>query len=395
MRILVHDYAGHPFQVQLSRQLARRGHQVRHAYCASTLTPQGSMVVRDDDPDTLEFCRLDLGEMIPKFGYWKRFRLEHRYGRLIEDAFNEFRPDVVLSGNTPTLPQYHLTRLCKRNGVRHVFWVQDIYGLAAYKLLKRRLPVVGHAVGQFFVHLDKKTARWSDALVVITKDFVPVFSRWGIDEDRIHVIHNWSVLEELPTKPRDNAWASEQQLGSGPRVVYTGTLAMKHNPALLLELAAALDRRGSGEMVVVSQGPGADWLQREVEARGVKSLRCLGFQPFEAMAEVLGSSDLLVAILEPDAGVFSVPSKVLSYLCAGRAILGAMPLENLSARIIADQGAGAVVPPDDVQGFIREAEALLDSPERQQACGRAARAYAEEHFDIETITTRFEEALKP
>ncbi len=29
MKILVHDYAGHPFQVQLSRALAQRGHQVR------------------------------------------------------------------------------------------------------------------------------------------------------------------------------------------------------------------------------------------------------------------------------------------------------------------------------------------------------------------------------
>ena len=38
MRILVHDYAGHPFQVQLSRALAQRGHDVLHAYCASLQT---------------------------------------------------------------------------------------------------------------------------------------------------------------------------------------------------------------------------------------------------------------------------------------------------------------------------------------------------------------------
>jgi len=31
MRLLIHDYAGHPFQVQLSRELARRGHSVTHA----------------------------------------------------------------------------------------------------------------------------------------------------------------------------------------------------------------------------------------------------------------------------------------------------------------------------------------------------------------------------
>ena len=36
MKIIVHDYAGHPFQVQLSRRLASRGHEVLHLYCAST-----------------------------------------------------------------------------------------------------------------------------------------------------------------------------------------------------------------------------------------------------------------------------------------------------------------------------------------------------------------------
>ena len=45
----------------------------------------------------------------------------------------------------------------------------------------------------------------------------------------------------------------------------------------------------------------------------MKSLRFMGFQPFEALPDVLGSADVLVAILEADAGVFSVPSKVLSY----------------------------------------------------------------------------------
>jgi hypothetical protein len=32
MRILISDYSGHPFQVQLSRELARRGHGVTHSY---------------------------------------------------------------------------------------------------------------------------------------------------------------------------------------------------------------------------------------------------------------------------------------------------------------------------------------------------------------------------
>ena len=63
-------------------------------------------------------------------------------------------------------------------------------------------------------------------------------------------------------------------------------------------------------------------------AKACGSLRCLGFQPFEVLPDVLGSADVLVAILEPDAGVFSVPSKVLSYFCAGRPVLLAVPVKT-------------------------------------------------------------------
>ena len=41
MRILVNDYAGHPFQLQLSRSLARDGHTVLHTYFGAYQTPKG------------------------------------------------------------------------------------------------------------------------------------------------------------------------------------------------------------------------------------------------------------------------------------------------------------------------------------------------------------------
>jgi glycosyltransferase involved in cell wall biosynthesis len=393
MRILVHDYVGHPFQVQLSRALAARGHQVLHAYNGSFQTPRGALVKRPGDAAGFGVGPINLPQEVPKTGFVKRFQLESIYGRLLERLAAEFRPDVVLSANTPSIPQRRLVRWCRKSKVRHVFWVQDVYGVAAYRLLKQKLPVVGAAVGKYFIHLDKASARQSDALVVITEDFRPLYESWGVPSDRIHVIHNWSVLEELPPRPRENDWSRANGLKSGPRLLYTGTLAMKHNPALLLELAKLCDERGDGEMIVVSEGIGVDWLRKAAAEQGVRSLRTMGFQPFEQLADCLGSADVLTAILEPDAGVFSVPSKVLSYLCAGRALLGAMPKENLAARIIADEGAGVVVAPDDLAGFRRAGAALLDDPQRMADCSAAARRYAEANFDIERIADRFSQVL--
>jgi colanic acid biosynthesis glycosyl transferase WcaI len=394
MRILVHDYAGHPFQVQLSRCLAGRSHEVLHAYCGSTHTPRGSLQKRPSDSERFNVRALDLGGVIPKTGYWRRFRMEAEYGNLLVEACRDFKPEVVLSANTPSLPQKRLARHCRQHGIRHVFWVQDIYGIAAYNLLKRKLPIIGSAVGRYFISLDRASARLSDAIVVITEDFRPTFENWGIDPARIYAIHNWSVLDELPLRPRDNDWSREHHLSAGPRFLYSGTLAMKHNPSLLLELAKLLDSRGDGRMIVVSEGAGVRWLAREAHAANVRSLTFFPFQPFERMADVLGSADVQVAVLEPDAGIFSVPSKVLSYMCAGRAILGVMPGQNLAARLVVENNAGRVVEPADLPGLRRSAEELLDSPSLREACGAAARRYAELHFDIDRITDQFEQVLR-
>jgi glycosyltransferase involved in cell wall biosynthesis len=393
MKLLLHDYAGHPFQVQLSRELARRGHEVLHVYCESTHTPRGELLRRDDDPPGFRVRGIALSQTIPKTNFVRRFRLEADYAQRLVAECAAFGPEVVLSANTPSIPQYRLASWCQRHGARHVFWMQDMYGLAAYRLLGRRLPVLGHLIGKYFIALDKRSARLSDAIVVITADFRTVLLRWGIDPVRTHVIQNWSPLEQIPLRPRENAWSREQSLGDGVRLIYSGTLAMKHNPALLLELAKMLDRDAAGELIVVSEGAGVEWLARQAAAAKIGSLRCLGFQPFERMADVLGSADVLVAILEPDAGVFSVPSKVLSYLCAGRAVLLAVPSANLAARIVLENGAGLVVDPADVAGFCRAAAELIRSPDLRRRYGAAARFYADTHFDIRRITDEFEPIL--
>ncbi|CAN5295140.1 hypothetical protein BH18ACT4_BH18ACT4_13690 [soil metagenome] len=145
--------------------------------------------------------------------------------------------------------------------------------------------------------------------------------------------------------------------------------------------------------MVVSEGAGGDWLVRERASRGLENLVLLPYQPFDQLPDVLGTADVLLALLASDAGVFSVPSKILSSLCAGRPVLAAMPLANLGARTIEGAGAGIVVAPDDVEGFLAGAEKLLADERLRHHQGRSARAYAEQTFDIERITDRFEPIL--
>ena len=147
-------------------------------------------------------------------------------------------------------------------------------------------------------------------------------------------------------------------------------------------------------VVVLSQGPGADHLRQRKAEEEIEALDVRPFKPFAEMPDALAAADVLAAVLEPEAGVFSVPSKVLAYLCGGRPVLLAVPPENLAARIVERTGAGLVVPPDDVAGFLDAAERLLADAGLRARMGAAARAYAERTFQIEGIADRMEAVLR-
>jgi glycosyltransferase involved in cell wall biosynthesis len=252
--------------------------------------------------------------------------------------------------------------------------------------------VLGGLLGRAFVRMERTMLAKSDWVVPISEDFVPVLRRWGIDDRAIVVVENWAPLDELASTGA-TAWADEHGLTGRTVLLYSGTLGLKHNPRVLLELARRLGDRDDARVVVISEGLGAQWLRNQNEADPVPGLVLLPFQSYERLPEVMSNAAVLLAILEPEAGVFSVPSKVLSYHCAERPILAAIPRENLAARIIQRNGSGVVVDPGDDEAFIGAAMELLDDAERRCAMGARARAYAESAFDITTITERFERIL--
>ena len=72
MKIFVHDYAGHPFQVDLSRELALRGHEVSHAYFHGDLGPKGKLERSSSDPDGLSFTGVKLARPYDKASFVRR-----------------------------------------------------------------------------------------------------------------------------------------------------------------------------------------------------------------------------------------------------------------------------------------------------------------------------------
>jgi glycosyltransferase involved in cell wall biosynthesis len=391
MRVVVHDYVGYAFPAQLARTLARRGDDVLFLHCTSFVAGKGLVESSQADPPTLAFGSVGVAGSFAKYDVRRRIVHERETGSALSRWVADFRPDVVLSSNAPLIVQRALLRTAHAHGARFVFWQQDVISQAARRVLGRRSRLVGAAAERAAAVLERRLLRASDAVVVISESYLPLLQRWGVDESHTSVIENWAPLDELPVLPRDNQWAREHGLGDRSVFLYSGTLGFKHDPSLLLELAGWA---GANESVVavVSEGPGTEWLARE--GAGESALRLLPYQPYERLPEVLASADVLVALLEPDAGAFSVPSKVLTYLCAERPLLVSVARDNLAARIVERSGGGIVVAPKDAGALVAAAGALQAEESLRAELGRRARSYAETAFDVEAIADRFEAVLE-
>lgn len=394
LRIHVHDNSGHPFQVQLSRELAARGHSVLHTYMASMQSPKGRLSLQANDPSSLRIEGITLGQAFPKYSYWQRWRAERRYGILMSELLQRERPDVLIAANTPPEMLQAMQKACRRLGIRFVFWVQDLYGYAIHHILGRKYLGFGRLIGTYYKRKESTLLRSSDHAVAITDDFLPFLEKAGLPPDRVSVIPNWAPLEEMPLREKTNAWSREHRLEGRFVFMYSGTLGLKHNPGLLLALAKEFKDDPRVRVVVISEGLGADWLRDAVHEAGLTNLILLPYQPFERMPEVLASADVLVAMLEDSAGVFSVPSKILTYACAGRSILLAGPTENQAAKLITSAGAGTVCPTRDAEKFLHTARALVVNDQLLREMGKNGRRYAERNFDIASIGNRFEALIQ-
>jgi glycosyltransferase involved in cell wall biosynthesis len=388
-KVLIHDWAGHAFPIGLSRELARRGFNVQHIYFAGVQGPKGPLERLANDPANFAIVPIAMAASYTKYAYLKRWFQERKYAAEIVRHIRGEAPDYVISSNTPLDVQRRILSAVKGTGGSLIYWLQDFQSLAMKAYLPRRIPVLGRWIAWFYEWMERRILRRSAHIVCISSDFAAILKGWRIDGNHISVIENWTPKSDIRPLPKDNAWSRAHGLAGKRVFLCAGTLGLKHNPDLLWRLAMACSDDPSLAVVVASEGIGADWLKERLRAMPLVPLAIVPFQSYDSLPEMLATGDVLLSIIEPDAGRFSVPSKVLSYLAAARPVLLSVPRENLAARIVSESGAGIVVSPGDIEGFIAKARGLMANPVARQSHAAAARRYADDHFDIERITDRF------
>ncbi len=374
-QLLLSDYAGHAFTYELALGLNEAGISTAYSYCSTTVAPRGSL-----DSDRIELRPVRSGKTFNKYNLPQRLFAEIRYGFGTSRLVWSLRPRTHLVANMPLVSLLVIWLATLPLRTRLVIWFQDVQSGLANSILG------GGTIPRLLSYLESFMLRRAHRVVAISPELANEANRRGVRDRRLGVFENWAPVEEIPVRPRSNPWSERHGLTDKTVFLYSGTLARKHNPSMLIDLARAV-ADVNGVVIVVSEGEGAFHIAAAVQQDpSLTNLVVLPYQPFNELPDVLASADVLVVLLEPLAGPFSVPSKTLSYLCSQRPVLAAMPPENTAARILTDRAqAGVVVESGDSAGFCAAAVELAEDPDRRHDLGRAGRRYAEQHFAASVV----------
>lgn len=294
------------------------------------------------------------------------------------------KPDIVYVYSPPLFMGLAawILRLFKR--VPFVFGVQDLHPQCYIDqgVLKNKLMIA------LLRAIEKFCYKKADLITVHSqgnKDYI--ISR-GIKEEKIVIFHNWIDTDAMVPLPRNNDFSRRHDLDSKFVVGYAGTIGMSQGMLSIIDAANILKDEKGIEFFIVGDGIEKDALQKKAQYLGLNNVRFLEMQPKSLYPLVVASSDIGLVTLNAKVKTPVVPSKILSMMAAGRAIIASMPLEGDAPRIIEEAKCGICIGPED-PAFL--AEKILFLYRNRDLCkeyGENGRKYIVNNYALNTISKK-------
>jgi len=374
MRIVVLDYSGHIPQADLARNIAKLGHEVKHIHCSDYITGRGQIAPLDTDPKNLDFLTISLKNNYNRYNPVDRLIHEIKISKNFWKIIKEFSPDHTIISNVPLFAMYLLSKKMYKDKLLYLYWWQDVYSIALGNKV-RKFGLVSLPIRKIFDIFEKIILQNSYSVVAISKNFEQIYKQWGLNLKKFYIYPNWT--------PPELFLNNDSQCDNTSEIValYAGTLGMKHQPNIFLDLAdSSAFQKINGKIIIISEGRGREFLEQSNNLR--RNIELKNFQSLNELNRLFHQSTVLLAILESDASKFSVPSKIMSYLCAGKPIVASIDLVNPAAQIILQSGSGVVVSSkENSENFVSAVIKIISDPLLAESMGNSGKEYAINNFD--------------
>lgn len=229
--------------------------------------------------------------------------------------------------------------------------VQDLIGNAA-----SQSGTTSSKLGGMIGRVEYWLLRRVDLLGVITPRFGEIAVEHGVSPQVIRDLPNFSHVEPS-TVSRDEAratlgWPKDRYL-----VVHTGNIGKKQGLEVIPPAARLLEAADSDvEFVLVGDGNQREAV--EAAAAGCHNVRFVGLLSDDHYPLALRAADLLLLCEKPGVLEMSLPSKLTSYVTAGRPLLAAVEAGGITANYVTEHRIAELANPGDPESLVAGIEAV-------------------------------------
>lgn len=313
-------------------------------------------------------------------GYRERLAAFTRFATAAGPRALSIGGDVVFATSTPltiAVPGMFAARMLR---VPFVFEVRDLWPTAPIELGLLTNPAMILAARA----VERLAYREAAHIVTLSPGMQAGVLATGVEPERVSMIPNACDFELFDVPPDVGAsWRAEQSwLGERPLLAYTGTLGLLNGAGWLVELARALDRRGSSACIaLVGVGKEYDQIHARAVELGVldRNFFMLGSRPKASIPALLSAATAAFSTFlpHPILGINSA-NKFFDALAAGRPVF--LNHEGWLADLVREHDCGLVLPRDPVAAAV-QLQGKLDDPEWLRRAGASARALGRARFD--------------
>jgi colanic acid biosynthesis glycosyl transferase WcaI len=233
--------------------------------------------------------------------------------------------------------------------------------------------------------------RKSDRIVCICHGFVERLTARGVAPSKLCLIPLWGDTERIYPIAGATRFRVENQLqGEDFLVMHTGNMGKKQDLLNVVRAAELSQDVPNLTWLLVGGGEDRSALEEAITHSKLRNIRLLPLQPAEGLAEMYSAADVL--LLNQRAAIVDsvIPSKLLTYMAAGRPVLAAVNNKSETARYVERAECGLIVPPQDPKALVDAALSLRRNLALRERYGANGRAHAEQHFTREKVLREYD-----
>ena len=316
----------------------------------------------------------------PKSQIYGRMKESYSFGKKCAAYIEKNREhiDLVYVNSWPMFSQYFIMKAAKRNHIKTIIHIQDIYP----ESIVNKLPFARLLFLKILLPMDRYILSNATHVLCISENMKNLLSsQRNVSKEKFSIVSNWQNEENFIKYHAEKNTEKEMKKHSERpfTFMYLGNNGPVAGIEYLIE-AFFSAKIPNSRLVIAGSGSKTEDCKNLANRLHAENIEFMAV-PDGKVPEVQSIADVLLLPVKTGAAMSSIPSKLPAYMFSKKPIIGSLDLESDTANAIRKAECGIVVRPENKDEF----SAALKEISRWQvpqliSAGEKGFNYAIQHF---------------